>query len=545
MEMSHIFHCAENQIRVISPDVGGGFGLKGGAFTDDALVLWAAKKLGRPVRWVATRAESLLTDSHGRELVTFGELALDANGKILGLRAQSLFQVGAYFVGALLAPAAFSLRFMPEAYDIQNIHIMLQGLFTNTVQIGPYRGAGRPEAAYFMERMIEHAARTIGIDSAEIRRRNLIPPAKLPYTTPTFWTYDSGEFERVMDKCLNISDWKGYAGRKAASEKKGRLRGRSLTFYIEQGGIFNDRMDLRFDPSGSITILAGTHSHGQGHSTVFAQLVHEWLGVPFDKIRYIQGDTGQVPIGRGTYAARSSLVGSNALKVASDAIIEKGKAMAAALMEAAPADIEFKEGKYRISGTDKAMALTDVAKAYYAPMGLPDKLGVGLEASGSWGSPVPNHPNGSHVCEVEVDPDTGAVEVERYYIVDDVGRALNPMIIEGQVHGGTAQGIGQALLENVVYDRQSGQLLTGSFMDYGMPRADMFPVLESALEEIPAKTNPLGVKGIGESGTIGAPPAVMNAIIDALKPLGVTDLSMPATPQRVWSAIQNARKKAA
>ncbi len=528
MEMSHIFHVSEASIRVISPDVGGGFGLKGGAFPDDGLVLWASKRLGRPVKWVATRAESLLTDHHARELINMGELALDETGKILGLRCHTMFQMGAYFIGAAFAPAGFSQRFIPEAYDIQNVFITLQALFTNTSQTGPYRGAGRPEAAYFTERMVDHAARSLKLDPVEIRRKNLIPTAKLPYVTPTFWTYDSGEFERIMNTCLEAADWKGYAARKAASDKAGKIRGRSITFYIEQGGIFNDRMDLRFDPSGSVTILAGTHSHGQGHATVFAQLVHEWLGVPFDSIRFQQGDTQAVPMGRGTYAARSSLVGSNALKVACEAIVEKGKQMAGALMEAAPADIEFKDGEYRIAGTDKKMGLVDVAKAYYAPMGLTDKLGVGLEAQGSWGSPVPNHPNGAHVCEVEIDPDTGFVSVERYTIVDDVGKALNPLIIEGQVHGGVAQGIGQALVEHAVYDRESGQMLTGSFMDYGMPRADLFPDMKSSIEEIPAKTNPVGVKGIGESGTIGG-----------------TQIDMPATPGKVWGAIQAAKGKKA
>ena len=314
MEMSHIFHVPENRIRVVSPDVGGGFGLKGGPFPDDALVLWASRRLRRPVKWVATRSESMLTDHRGREMIYYGELALDEHGKILALRARCLFQLGAYFVGAALAAGAFSVRFIPEAYDIQTMHIMSQGLFTNTSQCGPYRGAGRPEAAYFTERLIEHAARTIGIDPAEIRRRNLIPPNKLPYATPTLWTYDSGEFERLMDKCIELSDWKGFAARKKASEKNGKLRGRAVSYYIEFGGIFNERMDLRFDPGGTLTILGGTHSHGQGHATVFAQLVHDWLGVPFEDIRYVQGDTAQVPIGRGTYGARSATVGGNALE---------------------------------------------------------------------------------------------------------------------------------------------------------------------------------------------------------------------------------------
>jgi carbon-monoxide dehydrogenase large subunit len=542
MEMSHILHVPENQIRVVSPDVGGGFGLKGGPFQDDALVLWAARRLRRPVKWVATRSESMLTDHCGREMVYYGELALDEHGKILALRARCLFQLGAYFVGAALAAGAMSVRFIPEAYDIQTLHIMSQGLFTNTSQSGPYRGAGRPEAAYFMERLIEKAARVIGMDSAEIRRRNLIPPERLPYATPTLWTYDSGEFVRLMDKCMATSDWKGYAARKKASEKKGKLRGRAVSYYIEFGGIFNERMDLRFNPDGTLNVLAGTHSHGQGHATVFAQLVHDKLGVPFESIRYVQGDTAQVAIGRGTYGARSATVGGNALVKAAEAIIDKGRPLAAALMEADATDIEFKDGQYRVVGTDKALAIADVAKAAYAPAGpLTEKFGVGLEATGSFSASPPSHPNGSHVCELEVDPETGEVTLERYFVVDDLGRILNPMIVRGQIQGGVVQGIGQALLEHQIYDRGSGQLVTGSFMDYGMPRADTMPNVEAELEEVPCKTNPLEVKGIGESGTIGAPPTVINALIDALAPLGVDHVDMPATPARVWEAIQRAK----
>ncbi|MGZ3348956.1 MAG: xanthine dehydrogenase family protein molybdopterin-binding subunit [Xanthobacteraceae bacterium] len=545
MEMSHIFHVAENQIRVVSPDVGGGFGLKA-VFPDDALVLWAARRIRRPVKWVSTRSESMLTDHHGREMIYYGELALDEHGKILALRAKCLFQLGAYFVGAALAAGAFSLRFIPAAYDIQTLHIMSQGLFTNTSQSGPYRGAGRPEAAYFTERLIEHAARTIGMDPAEIRRRNLIPPTKLPYATPTLWTYDSGEFARLMDRCIEFSDAKGYAARKKASEKRGKLRGRAVSYYIEFGGIFNERMDLRFNPDGTLNVLAGTHSHGQGHATVFAQLVHDRLGVPFESIRYVQGDTAQVPIGRGTYGARSATVGGNALAKATEAIIEKGKPMAAALMEADAADIEFKDGQYRVVGTDKVITIVDVAKAAYAPMGpLTEKFGVGLEATGSFSASPPSHPNGSHVCELEVDPETGEVTLDRYFVVDDLGRVLNPMIVRGQIQGGVIQGIGQALIEHQVYDRQSGQLLSGSFMDYGMPRADTMPNIETELEEVPCKTNPLGVKGIGESGTIGAPPTVINALIDALAPLGVEAIDMPATPMRVWETIARAKAGAA
>jgi len=542
MEMAHVFHVPENRMRVVSPDVGGGFGLKGGAFPDDALVLWAARKTGRPVKWTASRSESMLTDHAGRDHVTYGEMALDEHGKILGLKARSLFNVGAYFVGPCMVVGAFSLRFMPEAYDVQNIFVATTGLFTNTSQNGPYRGAGRPEAAYFTERLIEQAARQIGIDPAEIRRRNLIPPAKIPYSTPTLWTYDSGEFGRLLDKCVEASDWHGFAARRKQSEKHGKLRGRAVSYYIEFGGIFNDRMDLKFDPGGTLTIFAGTHSHGQGHATVFAQIAHELLGVPFEDIRFVQGDTAQVAMGRGTYGARSAVVGGSALKAAADAIIDKGKPMASALMEADVADIEFKDGRYRVSGTDKSIPLVDVAKAFYAPMGpLTRQLGVGLEASGSFSPEPPSHPNGAHTCEVEVDPETGEVTVARYHVVDDLGRVLNPLIVRGQIHGGVVQGIGQALAEQQVYDRGSGQLLTGSFMDYCMPRADLVPEIDTALEEVPCRTNPLGVKGIGESGTIGAPPTVINAIIDALKPLGVQDIDMPATPARVWEAMRQAK----
>ena len=343
--------------------------------------MWASKKLRRPVKWVASRSESMLNDHHAREMVYYGELALDESGKILALRSKSLFQMGAYFVGAALAAGAFSIRFVPAAYDIQTMHIMSQGVFTNTSQSGPYRGAGRPEAAYFMERLIEHAARQIGMEPAEIRRRNLIPTNKLPYTTPTHWVYDSGEFVRLMDKCIEHSDWKGYAARKRESQKNGKLRGRAVSFYIEFGGIFNERMELKFDPSGALTVYGGTHSHGQGHATVFAQLAHEMLGVPFEQIRYVQGDTAQVQIGRGTYGARSMVVGGNALKAAADDMIEKGKKLAAAMMEADAGDIEFKEGTFVVTGTDKKIKLVDVAKASYAPMGpLTGKFGIGLDS---------------------------------------------------------------------------------------------------------------------------------------------------------------------
>jgi aerobic carbon-monoxide dehydrogenase large subunit len=351
-----------------------------------------------------------------------------------------------------------------------------------------------------------------------------------------------------MDECLKIADWDGFEARHRASAQAGKLRGRAVTPYIELGGVFNDRMELRFDASGQVTIIAGTHSHGQGHETAFAQLVSEWLGVPFEAIQYIQGDTAQVSFGRGTFAARSSMVGGAALRAAADAIIAKGREMAGALMEASGTDIEFKDGRFAVVGTDKAMSITDVAKAFFAPAGPVLKFGLGLEAAGTYsGVPggAPNYPNGCQVCEVEVDPETGAVTVERFAAVDDLGMIINPMICEGQIHGGIAQGLGQALCEAVTYDPQTGQLLSGSFLDYAMPRAEHVPAVVSELTEVPARTNPLGIKGIGESGTIGAPPTVVNAVLDALRPLGVEHIDMPLTPSRVWNAIRMAKQERA
>ena len=539
-----VFNLAETKIRVISPDVGGGFGMKSNIYPEDALVLWASRRCQRPVKWTATRAESLQTDTHARDQVVYGELALDGDGKILGLRAKAYQSLGAYWWAAVTAPLYFSLMMISSVYAVPTIDVSTSAVFTNTAPTSVYRGAGRPEAIYFIERLIEHAAQVTGIDRVELRRRNLIKPDALPYHTPTHHTYDSGEFERLMDQCLKLGDWDGFKSRQADSAKRGKLRGRAVTPYIEVAGVFNERMEIRFDPSGALSIIAGTHSHGQGHATTFAQLVSEWLGVPFETIRYIQGDTEKVSFGRGTFAARSSMVGGCALRIAADAIISKAKPMAGAIMEAAVEDVEFGDGHFSVVGTDKKIALTDVAKAFFAPAGPVIQFGLGLDASGSYsGVPggAPNYPNGCQTCEVEVDPDTGAVAIVRFTAVDDLGRIINPSICEGQIHGGIAQGIGQAMLENVAYDSQSGQLLSGSFMDYGMPRASDCPPVASELVEIPAQTNPLGIKGIGESGTIGAPPTIVNAVIDALRPMGVSHLDMPLTPHRVWDSIQTSQ----
>jgi aerobic carbon-monoxide dehydrogenase large subunit len=534
-----VLQIPETKLRVLSPDVGGGFGMKAGGYPEDALVVWASRRVGgRPVKWVSTRSEALLGDSQGRDQVVTGELALDEHGKILGLRVNALHNMGSHVFGAAMVVPLFAIRLAPGVYRIPAVHAACKAVFTNTIPLAPYRGAGRPEATYLIEQLLDRAARVVGIDAVEIRRRNFIPAAAMPHQIGTGVTYDSGDFVHVMDECLKLADWHGFAHRVAASKKDGKLRGRGIGYFLEEAAVFNERMVLRFDPSGTLTILAGTHSHGQGHHTVYAQMVSEWLGVPFENIRFVQGDTDAVPIGRGTYGSRSMHVGGNALKFAADGIIEKAKPMAAMMLEAASGDIEFKDGAFRVVGTDRALPLTEVAKAFYRPAMLPPQFDVGLEASGHFAAEPANFPNGCHVCEVEIDPETGAITLDRYAAVDDVGKIMNHLLCEGQIHGGVAQGVGQALMEQIVFDGE-GQLVTGSLQDYAMPRADDFPALNSELTEVPARTNPLGVKGAGEAGATGAPPAVIGAVLDALQPLGIEHVDMPATPARVWAAIRN------
>lgn len=536
----------QTSLRVVSPDVGGGFGMKGDVYPEDALVLWASRKLGRPVKWVATRTESMLGDNHGRDQLISADMALDENGKILAIRAQALHAVGACVTNAGVVPVLCSLRNIPGVYVVPAMLVTSKATFTHTTPLGPYRGAGRPEAAYVTERLMDEAALKLGMDPVEIRRRNYIPPEAMPYKTTANWTvgaavgwtYDSGEFAKLTDRAVGLSDWKGFAARKSESEKRGKLRGRSFIYYLEDSGVFNERMEVRFDPGGTVTIVAGTHNHGQGHATTYAQLASEWLGVPFDSIRLVQGDTDAVSFGRGTYASRSAMLGGSALKAAADAIIEKAKPLAAHLLEAGIADIRFSNGNFEIEGTDRKIPLTQVAQAFYRPVGLPPQFGVGLDASGASSHP-PTFPNGCHVCELEVDPETGEVWIDRYVVVDDVGKVINPMICHGQIEGALAQGIGQALMENIAIDPESGQLLSASFADYAMPRAADLPLhYELDFIDVPAKTNPVGVKGVGEAGCVGAPPAIMNALLDALRPRGVTHLDMPATPHRIWQALQ-------
>ena len=544
-----VFHMPEIKLRVVSPDVGGGFGMKGDIYPEDGLVLWASRRLGRPVKWVATRTESLLGDNHGRDQLISAEMALDDNGKILAIRAQALHAVGAYVTNAGVVPVLCALRNIPNVYVVPAMLVASKATFTHTTPLGPYRGAGRPEASYVIERLMDEAARKLNMDPVELRRRNYIAPSAMPYNTtanwtvgaPVGWTYDSGDFAKLTDRAIELADWGGFQQRKKQSEANSRLRGRSLIYYLEDSGVFNERMEVRFDPSGMVTIVAGTHSHGQGHATTYAQLASDWLGVPFESIRLVQGDTDAVSFGRGTYASRSAMLGGSALRAASDAIIEKAKPLAAHLLEAAAADLEFKQGKFNVVGTDRGIPLVDVAKAFYRPVGPTTRFGAGLDASGSSNAP-PTFPNGCHVCELEIDPETGEVTIDRYVVVDDVGRVINPLICHGQIEGALAQGIGQALMENVAFDPESGQMLSASFNDYALPRASDLPLhYELDFIDVPAKTNPLGVKGIGEAGCVGAPPAVMNAILDALRPRGVTQLDMPATPRRVWEALQQAQ----
>ena len=536
-----VFGKPESSFRVISPDVGGGFGMKNNLYAEDAMLIIAARRLQRPVRWTADRSESLVSDAHARDAVSDAELALDADGRFLAMRVKTNHAVGAYLGEAAVVPVGLGSTMYVGSYDLPVCHIEVNAVFTNTTQISPYRGAGRPEAGYVIERLVEAAAVETGIDSVELRRRNFIKPSAMPYQTAVQSIYDSGEFARVTDTATDLANVTGFAGRRAETEAAGKLRGLGITFFIEVGAPFNDRMQLYFDPAGGVTVAAGTHNHGQGHETIFAQMVSEWLGVPFDSVRLVQGDTDAVAYGRGTYGSRSATIGGSALKDAANQIVEKAGKMAAHLMEAAETDIEFADGTFTVAGTDKSIGIVQIAQTSFMPMGWPAEFGIGLEATGTFSPTNGNFPNGCHICEVEIEPDTGRVELVRYSAVDDCGTIINPLLFEGQLHGGLVQGIGQALCESAVYDPDSGQLLSGSFMDYCMPRADDLPWFTLDAIEIPCTSNPLGVKGVGEAGTVAAVPAVIHAILDALRPLGVDNIQLPATPLAVWQAIRDAK----
>ncbi|BCH21491.1 xanthine dehydrogenase family protein molybdopterin-binding subunit [Mesorhizobium sp. L-8-3] len=540
-----VLKIAETRLRVISPDVGGGFGLKAHMHPEDALVLWASKRVDRPVKWIATRSEALLTDTQGRGQEVDAEIAVSAEGRVLGLRATAWHNLGAYFWGTATPPLYFSMQLAPNIYDIPAVDLTTHAVFTNIAPMSVYRGAGRPEATYLIERMMDEAAAELHMDPVSIRKINAIRPEAMPYATATGMTYDSGRFGDMIDQARAAADWEGYPKRVAASRERGRLRGRSLISYVEVAGVMNERMELRFEPDGTLTIIAGTHSHGQGHATTFSEMVSQWLSIPVDDIRYVQGDTDKVLIGRGTFAARSSMLGGTALLKAKDQLVGKAKAMAALVLEGQAENIEFEDGLLKLHGTNKSIPLREVAKLHYLPAGPVMAFGLGLAGEGtSAGKPgaAPNYPNGCQVCELEIDPDSGEVILDRMIAFDDVGRILNAMLCEGQIHGGIAQGIGQALLEEVAYDAE-GQLTSGSLMDYCLPRAEHMPSIVSRLIEVPCTTNPLGVKGIGESGAIGTPVSIVNAIVDALRPLGIDNIDMPVTQPRLWAAIRQAQAK--
>ena len=555
-----VLHIPENKLRVFAPDVGGGFGSKIYHYAEEAIVTWASGKVRRPVKWTAERNESFMSDAHGRDHISTAEMALDAQGHFLGLRISTLANMGAYLsTFAPCIPTYLYATLLAGVYKTPAIYCEVKAVFTNTVPVDAYRGAGRPEATYLLERLVDVIAHDTGIDKVELRRRNFIPADAFPYQTPVALAYDSGNYQATLDVCLKSSDWAGFEARRAAAKAQGKLRGIGISTYIEACGIAPSAVvgslgaraglyevaNIRVHPTGSVTVFTGTHSHGQGHETTLAQLVCDQLGVPMSQVEVVHGDTAKIPFGMGTYGSRSLAVGGSAMVKAMDKIIAKGKKIAAHLMEAAVEDIEFADNTFKVAGTDKTKSLTEISLAAYVPHNYPiEELEPGLDETAFYDPKNFTFPAGCHIAEIEIDPDTGTVEVIRFTAVDDVGRVINPMIVEGQVQGGVAQGIGQALLESAIYDDQ-GQLLSGSFMDYTMPRADNLPNISVATEVTMCTHNPLGVKGCGEVGAIGSPPAIMNAVVDALKDYGVRHLEMPATAPKLWSIIQAGQTKLA
>lgn len=540
--LATVLNVEVGQVRVLTGNVGGSFGMKASCYPEYVCMLHAARLLGRPVKWTDERTDSFLSDSHGRDHDMLAELALDAEGNFLATRLTGIGNLGAYLSNVVLLPATVNaVKNFVGVYRTPLMEVSTRLVFTHTTPVGAYRGAGRPEGNYYMERLVDAAAREMGIDPLELRRRNLIAPAMIPYRAPSGLTYDSGDFPALLDEALAAADWAGFPARKAASAARGRVRGRGIGHYLEVTADASAEMGgIGFDADGGVTITTGTLDYGQGHAAAFAQVVHDKLGIPFDRIRLRQGDSDALLAGGGTGGSRSLMQSGNALLEAGDLVIEKGIRAAAHLLEAAPEDLEFRAGRFSVAGTDLGIDLLDLAErlrtAEALPEDIPASLDVGHVAKG-----VPSaFPNGCHIAEVELDPDTGAIELVAYHTVNDFGVLVNPKLVEGQVHGGVVQGIGQALFERVVYD-PAGQLATGSFMDYALPRADSAPSFTFASHPVPARTNPLGVKGCGEAGCAGSLPAVMNAVVDALSAFGVTHLDMPATPERVWAALQPAR----
>ncbi len=545
----------EHKVRVIAPDVGGGFGSKIYLYAEDVALTWAAKQVNRSIKWTCERSESFLTDAHGRDHVSHAEMAMDKDGKFLAMRVHTDANLGAYLsTFSTAVPTILYATLLAGQYTCPQIYVEVDSWFTNTAPVDAYRGAGRPEATYLLERLVSRCGWEMGLAQDEIRKRNFIN--SWPYQTPVALQYDIGDYRACLDKAEVLGDTAGYAARKAASASKGLLRGIGYSSYIEACGIAPSNIagalgaraglfecgEIRVHPTGSVTVFTGSHSHGQGHETTFAQVVAARLGVAVEAVDVVHGDTGRVPFGMGTYGSRSISVGGAAIMKALDKIETKAKKIAAHLMESSDADVEFANGEFTVKGTDKKVTFGQVALTAYVPHNYPlDKLEPGLNETAFYDPTNFTFPAGTYICEVEVDPATGVTRVDKFTAVDDFGTIINPMIVEGQVHGGLVQGIGQALMENCVYDRETGQLLTGSFMDYTMPRADDFPEFKIGNVCTPCTHNPLGTKGCGEAGAIGSPPAVINAVLDALHGLGVKEFDMPATPHRVWEAIQAAK----
>jgi carbon-monoxide dehydrogenase large subunit len=544
---TRIFKIPESRIRVISGDVGGGFGTKGWQYPEHRLVLFAARRLRRPVKWSCERSEAVLADEHARDNISDAELALDADGRFLGLRVKTFANVGAYISSERNLLATFSnVGTLTGVYDIPAAHVAVLAVMANTNGTAPYRGAGRPEATYVIERLIDDSARELGLDPVELRAKNLIPRDKIPYKSALGLNYDTGDFPANQKRVLELADWQGFPARREDARRRGKLRGIAIANPIEKAaGPGNEFAEIRFHPSGNLTLLMGSKNQGQGHETVFKQVLNERLGIDPAEVQYVDGDTDRVAFGIGTNGSRSTVIGGSALWMAADKIIAKGRRIAAHLLEAAEADIEFAVGdtggNFAVAGTDRRISIAEVAKASFQVGRMPPGFEGGLFETGTFAPADNTYPNGSHVCEVEIDPETGQLEIPNYVVVDDVGTVVNPIGLKGQIHGGIMQGLGQAVMEQVVYDRESGQMLTGSFMDYAMPRADALGPIKVESNPCPTKLNPLGAKGAGEAGTVGALPVIVNAVLNALGPLGVKHIDMPATSARIWQAIRNSR----
>ncbi len=543
-----VLRVPQSHLRVVTGEVGGSFGMRSGVYPEHPLVLWAAKRLGRPVKWTSDRREGFVTDEHGRDNVSTAELALDANGKFLALRVGITLNVGAYLTPRSAGPGTNNVGGVAGVYTTPAIHVQTTGVYSNTTPTGPYRGAGRPEATYAIERVIDVAALELKIDPVELRRRNLIPPTAMPFKTGLVFTYDCGDFGRGMDMALELADRAGFEKRRAEARQRGKLRGLGIANPVEvAGGPYTamnpDTAELRVNPDGSVSLFAGSTSMGQGNETAFAQIVSDRLGVPPERIQVFWGDSDALGAGRGNGGSGALTVGGSAVTRATEKVIERGRRIAARLLEAAPEDIVHRDGKFTVTGTDRGVTFANVARAAYVPRQLPQGMEPGFSEQAAFTPPAVTFPNGSQICEVEIDEETGVVRIVRHSVVDDVGRMVNPMLVKGQIHGGVVQGLGQGLFEELAYDPTTAQLLAGSFMDYVMPRADDMPLFDVDSHEVPTQVNPLGAKGVGEAGTVGALPALLNAVNDALAPLGVRHLDMPVTSERVWRAIRDAKAR--